>query len=276
MAADHRLDDALLIWAELQLGLRDLRQSNGEFLNPKPGKRGRDRRAQVERSFLESFLLRLEEAAEEASPKREIQVNVARAGAMQHLARRAHESYDLHAAEMLLLQGLAFAREAGYPPSLYAIGMALGHVYREMPDPGRAEEHYKQALGHAASYMPEFNVPTTLFWLGMNAATSKGGLSQAIFLFDCASRFDPPNFSALVEMQRCRIRAGQRKQVLRFAEPPFGSTCREVGLKSAALKALRNKTTELRDAAAYGAELACQKGEERWERLFTAILNEPK
>jgi hypothetical protein len=120
--------------------------------------------------------------------------------------------------------------------------------------------------------MPDFSVPNVLYWLGVTYADRVETLPQAVFMFDWASRFGPAEYGALVEKQRCRLRLGQREELLREAQPPFGVTCAEVAAATAALTALGRRRKALLAAAERGVEVAREARDRCWQGVFEHLL----
>jgi hypothetical protein len=222
-------------------------------------------RKKAEIRFYRDYLAQLEEAHRQAEGKEATQqILVAKAHVRIELAMLLYDQDELWD---ILEQALEDAYAAEHEDTVYTVLIRIGHSYREYAAYEDAVWYYQEALVYAGGGSL-FQTDQVFFWLGVTFAYQEQTLPQAVFMFDWAGRFGPLQFNSLIEKYKCRLRLGQREDIVAEAVAPLGTTCEEIAETVAALIALGRRKKAVCRAAQKGIEAAEREQDHRWKALF--------
>jgi hypothetical protein len=274
-----QLNSDYILARQFKEGLRALCDPSLKFELSKEFNRRWASHQRAELQYCVEFLARLDkeeldrEQAADAAP-----VHIARSEVRLEMARLT-KTHDPATSQDLLLQALADARTSANPQAIFTALLSLGHFYREQDffdEPGvldHAEWYYKEALVYCHDGAAIRQMPMVLYWLGVTFARRDETLYPAIFMFDWASRFGPAEFRSLVEKQKCRLRMGERQELLRDTEPPANPDLFQLASAIAAMQALGRRRKKMCELAQQGLDLARRQRDTHWQFVFESILN---
>jgi tetratricopeptide (TPR) repeat protein len=275
---ERTIDPAYFLMIEFIQGLQGLHDRSLTFEHSREFNRRFAAQQKARRQYCRDCLARLER--EEPAAEGEVAIaaiHVARATVRGELARY-HCTDQPEAAQELFHEALDDAERSGRPEIIRSALTSLGDYYRMAGTFGGSDtlEHavwyYKEALVYCRAPMPQYEIPTILYWLGVIYAWQDADLPQAVFMFDWASRFGPLQFNSLVEKQKCRLRMGEREALLQETKLSADPHVTEVAAAVAALQVLGRRQKRLREVALLGIEVA-ERQDRKWRSVFETLLN---
>lgn len=221
--------------------------------------------------FCDDSLKRLDRLA--TAPEADLtQIHVARATVRVHLYQLDAGRSSPEKIESLLSQALVDARASALDSVIFQALLSLGHHYRETDDFRQAEWHYKQALAHARAVYSNFRAPTVLFWLGTLYAEHEESLALAVYMFDWGARFIPEGLDSLYEKQRCRLKLGERDQLIAELKVGDDASPRQIAEAIAAARALGRRNKRIMALAQQG--VLASGADTPWRRHFEWVQSQ--